>query len=146
MNIVKFFDKIDRLLVLKIGVTNSRRLGRFLVGLIPFIGTITFVIHCVLLIGGGESHIAGFLFKFAFLWFALLTILSIAFEFCWVHRAFLLYDYLIGVCIEHQEYVGFGVWLTPLRWFFLVFGLLLLLAFVLNNCWIDFIDHTKHYK
>lgn len=146
MSIFHKLDTIDRLITSKIGLVRSRRIGRLLVGFIPCIGCLAMVIHCATLLMGYDLHISAFLFKYALLWFILLTILSIAYEFCWVHRAFLLYNYIIGVMIEHQRLHGFGSWLTPLRWIALIIGIILIIAFIRNNCWHNFFERTKHYK
>ena len=75
-----------------------------------------------------------------------ITILSIAYEFCWVHRAFVLYDYLVSISIEHQIEVGFGDWLHPVRILKIVIGLFLFFVFVHNSCWHDFVEKQKKFR
>jgi len=146
MGILAYLEKADRWLVDKIGVVRSRRLGRLLVGIIPSIGCAAMVTHCATLLMGYDLHISAFLFKYSLLWWMLMTILSIAFEFCWVHRAFCAYNYIIGVLIEHQRLHGFGMLLTPFRWFFLLLGIWLIYAFFRRNCWRDFFEHAKVHR
>lgn len=124
----------------------ARRLSRFLIGFLPVFGAFWFVVNVSWQIVGNESQLLGLVFKHAFLWMVLITILSIAYEFCWVHRAFVLYDYLISISIEHQIEVGFGELIHPIRIFKLAIGLMLFFLFIKNNCWREFVKKQDQVR
>lgn len=138
MHIYDIIRYVDARIVHKVGIIRARRLSRFLIGFLPVFGSVWFIVNVIMQITVGESLLLGLVFKHAFLWMILITMLSIAYEFCWVHRAFVLYDYLVSISIEHNVEVGFDEWLYPLRIIKIALGLLLIFVFVHNNCWRDF--------
>lgn len=146
MSIYDVIRYIDDRIIYKVGVQRARRLSRFLIGFLPVFGALWFIANVTMQITIGESYLFGLVFKHAFMWMLLITILSIAYEFCWVHRAFVLYDYLVSISIEHQIEVGFNEWLFPLRVTKIVIGLLLFFVFIHNNCWHDFFEKQKKIK
>lgn len=146
MSIYDVIRYIDDRIIYKVGVQRARRLSRFLIGFLPVFGALWFIANVTMQITIGESYLFGLVFKHAFMWMLLITILSIAYEFCWVHRAFVLYDYLVSISIEHQIEVGFDEWLFPLRVTKIVIGLLLFFVYIHNNCWHDFVEKQKKIK
>ena len=146
MNIYRAIKYIDTRIVNKIGILRARKLSRFLIGFLPVFGALWFITNILIQITVGESFLFGLVFKHAFIWCILITILSIAYEFCWVHRAFVLYDYLVSISIEHQIEVGFGEWLYPIRVLKIATGLLLFFIFIHHSCWHDFIEKQKKFK
>ena len=146
MSIYDVIKYIDDRIIYKVGVQRARRLSRFLIGFLPVFGALWFIANVSMQITIGESYLFGLVFKHAFMWMLLITILSIAYEFCWVHRAFVLYDYLVSISIEHQIEVGFDEWLYPIRVTKIVIGLLLFFVFIHNNCWHDFFEKQKKIK
>ena len=146
MSIYSIIKYLDTRIVHKVGIIRARKLARFLTGFLPVFGALWFIINVCLQITVGESFLLGLVFKHAFIWMCFITILSIAYEFCWVHRAFVLYDYLVSISIEHQIEVGFGEWLEPLRILKIVFGLFLFFVFIHNSCWHDFIEKQRKFK
>ena len=146
MSIYDVIKYIDDRIIYKVGVQRARRLSRFLIGFLPVFGALWFIANVTMQITIGESYLFGLVFKHAFMWMLLITILSIAYEFCWVHRAFVLYDYLVSISIEHNIEVGFNEWLFPVRVTKIVIGLLLFFVFIHNNCWHDFFEKQKKIK
>ena len=146
MNLFDIIRYIDARIIHKVGVQRARRLSRFLIGFLPVFGALWFIANVSMQITIGESYLFGLVFKHAFMWMVLITILSIAYEYCWVHRAFVLYDYLVSISIEHNIEVGFDEWLYPIRVTKIVIGLLLFFVFVHNNCWHDFFEKQKKIK
>ena len=146
MSIYDVIRYIDARIIHKVGIQRARRLSRFLIGFLPVFGALWFIANVSMQITIGESYLFGLVFKHAFMWMMLITILSIAYEFCWVHRAFVLYDYLVSISIEHNIEVGFNEWLFPIRVTKIVIGLLLFFVFVHNNCWHDFFEKQKKIK
>ena len=146
MSIYDVIRYIDARIIHKVGIQRARRLSRFLIGFLPVFGALWFIANVTMQITIGESYLFGLVFKHAFMWMLLITILSIAYEFCWVHRAFVLYDYLVSISIEHNIEVGFNEWLFPVRVTKIVIGLLLFFIFIHNNCWHDFFEKQKKIK
>ena len=141
---VHFIKLFDRYAMQKVGVIRARKIARFTIGLIPTFGVLWFVVILTHnLIEPEPIYLVGYVVKYSFAIFFLLTVLSISYEFCWVHRCFVLYDYLISLCIEYQTRSGFGEWLIPARITSLVIGVLLIIAFIENNCWRDFVRKQK---
>lgn len=143
MNIYALIKYIDTRICHKVGVLRARRLSRFLIGFLPVFGALWFIVNVTMQILIGESLLLGLVFKHSFLWLVLITILSIAYEFCWVHRAFVLYDYFVSLSIEHNVEVGFDEWLYPVRIIKITIGALLFFIFIHNNCWSDFFDKQR---
>ena len=147
MNLFDVIRYIDTRIIHKIGVQRSRRIARFVIGAIPTFGVLWFVgilTHNLLM--DEPVYLVGYVVKYSFAIFFLLTVLSIAYEFCWVHRSFVLYCYLVSLCIEYQIRTGFGEWLLAARITSLVIGLLLLVFFIQNNCWREFVEKQKKVK
>lgn len=144
--ISRTLEYIDTCIIRKIGIMRARRISRFLVGFIPVFGALWFIVNVTWQIVGGESLLLGLIFKHAFLWVVFITFLSIAYDYCWIHRLFVWYDYLISISIEHQVEVGFGEWLYPIRILKLAIGILLFAVFIKNNCWKDFIKKQEQVK
>ena len=138
MHIYDIIRYADARIIRKLGVLRARRLSRFLIGFLPVFGAVWFIVNVAMQMTIGESWLLGLVFKHSFLWLVLITMLSIAYEFCWVHRAFVLYDYLVSLSIEHNVEVGFGEWLYPVRVVKITIGLFLFFVFIHNNCWRDF--------
>lgn len=137
-SIYHLMEKADVKILSIISPRRCRRAGRFLVGIVPTAGAFFMTCHCAMLLSGWRVLFAPFTFKFGISWLVLITALSIAFEFCWVHRAFCLYNYLISSCIDYQNDVGFGDYLTIARLIALLLGVLLFIAFAKHRCWKDF--------
>ena len=146
MSIYDIIRYVDARIIHKVGIQRARRLSRFLIGFLPVFGALWFIANVSMQITIGESYLFGLVFKHAFMWMLLITILSIAYEFCWVHRAFVLYDYLVSISIEHNIEVGFDEWLFPIRVTKIIIGLLLFFVFVHNNCWHDFFEKQKKVR
>ena len=48
--------------------------------------------------------------------------------FCKLHRCFIVYTYAVTTCIVYEGAIGFGVWLTPMRYLMLTIGILLFIC------------------
>lgn len=144
---VHYIRLFDRYAMRKVGVLRARKIARFTIGAIPTFGLLWFVsIITHNLIADEPLYVVGYVVKYSFTIFFLLTILSIAYEFCWVHRSFVIYCYIVSLCIEYQTRTGFGEWLLPARIASLIVGVLLIVAFIENNCWHDFIRKQKEVR
>lgn len=138
---------IDTKIIRWIGVIRARRIARFTIGAIPTFGVLWFVgILSHNLLMDEPVYLVGYVVKYSFTIFFLLTVLSIAYEFCWVHRAFVIYCYLVSLCIEYQVRTGFGDWLPVARITSLAVGVILLFLFIKNNCWHDFFEKQRKVR
>ena len=52
-------------------------------------------------------------------------ILSKQLGFCSLHRHFIIYTSIVSYCIKFQNSIGFGNFLTPMRWVMLIVGIIL---------------------
>lgn len=144
---VHYIKLFDRFLTQKVGVLRARRIARFTIGIIPTFGLLWFVaIIAHNLIADQPLYLVGYVVKYSFAIFFLLTVLSIAYEFCWVHRCFVSYCYIVSLCIEYQTRTGFGEWLLSARIASLIIGVLLIIAFIENNCWNEFVRKQKEVR
>ena len=142
-----YIKLLDRFATQKIGVIRARKIARFTIGLIPTFGVLWFVgILTHNLIYPEPIYLVGYVVKYSFAIFFLLTVLSVAYEFCWVHRSFVLYCYVVSLCIEYQTRTGFGEWLLFARVASLVTGILLIIAFIENNCWNEFVRKQREVR
>ena len=137
---------IDDRIVHRIGIIRARRISRFLIGFLPVFGAFWFVVNVIMQMTVGESMLLGLVFKHSFLWLILITILSIAYEFCWVHRSFIMFDYLVSISIEHNVEVGFGEWLPVIRIAKIAAGILLFFIFLHDNCWHEFFEKQHKFR
>lgn len=118
----RFLDKIGRTLLWKV--------ARMIIGLTPMFATMFFIVHVVLLIKGYDYELAYVVCSYSFTGFLAWIVISFAFQFSYMHRAFITYNYLVSFCIDFQREVGFGSWLMPARWFVLSIGLLVVAELV----------------
>lgn len=70
---------------------------------------------------------------------------SLAYGFCWVHRAFITYGVLISFCIDFQRSFGFGVLRQPLHLQMVALGLLLFFVFIKKKAWNEFYERNINH-
>lgn len=124
----KFFNKmkiVDEQIVETLHIHRSVHLAKLMVQFSPPVGAGLMMCHTASLLCGRVWTIASVIARSALLVFALMVVLSVAFGFCWIHRAFCGYNLLVNACIEYEKLFGFGMLLTPARWFVLALGAVL---------------------
>lgn len=145
MTIFEVIRHADASIIEKIGGSQHfRKLARIFIGTVPGVGTVFMTIHVLFLLLGHEYHLAEYMFDYSLVWFLLLTILSISFEFCWVHRAFCAYNYIISMCIHYQDVHGFGHHLHAARCAAFLLGVFLIYSFFREHCLKRFIYKIKN--
>lgn len=72
-------------------------------------------------------------------------IVSLAYGFCWVHRAFATYGVLISFCIDFQRSFGFGGLSEPLHLLMVALGLLLFFIFFKKKAWNEFYERNINH-
>ena len=137
-------DEIEQRFDSGLGAKWYHRCARMLVGLIPPLGALLLLTHVILLMLGQDWHVASPLFKLSLCGFLLLIILSKVFGFCWVHRMFITYNFVVSCCIEFQHFWGgFGRWLGLMRLLVVILGVLVFSIFFRRRAWKDFVRHRR---
>lgn len=137
-----YISKRERIILALLGKCWIWRMSRVVVGVVPLIGSLVMLIHCALLLDGIHSYFTEWIFDCSVFGFIAWIIISFAFGFCWVHRAFCTYGMLISFCIDFQRTFGFGSLLIPMRWLALVAGLILFAFFIREKAWKEFYVRT----
>lgn len=125
---MKFFREMDRLDAKTLDALHIHRSvhqAKQLVMIMPPLGAGLMMCHTASLLMGYVWTVASAVARSAILVFVLMTVLSVAFGFCWIHRAFCAYNLLVNGCIEFEKLIGFGALLTPARWFMIAVGVVL---------------------
>ncbi len=128
-------ERIDETVLGKLERTLIWRIARAVIGILPLLGTLFFVVHVALLVKGYDFELAYVACSYSFSGFLAWIVVSVAFQFNWMHRAFISYNYLVSFCIDFQREVGFGSWLMPARWFVLALGVIIIADFIRENGW-----------
>lgn len=100
-------------------------------------------LHSALVRHSGKAH--GVDIRLLVFGFIAWIIVSLAYGFCWVHRAFATYGVLISFCIDFQRSFGFGVLRQPLQLLMVALGLLLFFVFIKKKAWNEFYDRNINH-
>lgn len=130
--------KIERYVIANIGKSIIWRASRLIVGIIPPLGAFVMLCHCTLLLNNIHFCMTEWLFDCSLLGAVAWLIVSLAYGFCWVHRAFITYGVMIGFCIDFQRTFGFGSMLIPLRYAMVILGVVLFAIFIHKKAWEEF--------
>nr|WP_294873551.1 hypothetical protein [Prevotella sp.] len=116
-----------------------------IIGIIPTVGALIMLVHCTLLSFGILVKLTEWIFDCSIFGFIAWIIVSLAYGFCWVHRAFATYGVLISFCIDFQRSFGFGVLRQPLHLLMVALGLLLFFVFIKKKAWYEFYDRNINH-
>lgn len=133
--------RIDERILDSLHIRRSVHLAKLMVQFAPPVGAGLMMCHTASLLMGYAWTIASVIARSALLVFALMVVLSVAFGFCWIHRAFCGYNFLVNACIEYEKLFGFGAFLTPARWFVLALGAVLFFLYFRRK-WL--VKHRKY--
>lgn len=102
---------------------------------LPIFGDFIYVLFLALLIIGIRVNFSGFLVGTSLMGAIILIAASYAFEFCYLHRLFIMHGFAVTFCINYQAAIanGFGHYLTPLRWTLLISGILLFIHLAIKR-------------
>ena len=117
--------RMDKWILDSLHIHRSVHLAKLMVQFAPPVGAGLLMCHTAVILKGYVWSVASVIARSALLVFALMVVLSVAFGFCWIHRAFCGYNLLVNACIEYEKLFGFGALLTPARWFVLALGAVL---------------------
>lgn len=121
---------IDLKIVEALHLHKDMHLCRRVVGWSPFVGAAMMMGHLSALVCGYHWSLANVIGKSSLIVFFLLLCLSVTFGYCWIHRAFLLYNFVVNMVLEIQKIEPFGDVLAPSRWIMLGVGASLFLIYV----------------
>lgn len=138
-----YITRRERIILSLLGKCRIWRMSRVVVGIIPLVGSLTMLAHCVLLLCGLRSIFTEWIFDCSVFGFVAWILISLAFGFCWLHRAFCTYGVLVSFCIDFQRTFGFGSMLIPMRLCVVLVGLILFVVFVYDKAWREFCAHVR---
>lgn len=138
-----YITRRERIILSLLGKCRIWRMSRVVVGTVPLIGSIMMLVHCTLLLCGFRSIFTEWIFDCSVFGFIAWILISFAFGFCWLHRAFCTYGVLVSFCIDFQRTFGFGPTLTPMRLSVVLIGLILFLVFIHDKAWREFCVRSR---
>ena len=101
---------------------------------VPFIAGILMWVHVILRICGVSLLVAENLVGLPIIPCIICCVWSYAFNFCLLHRVFIMYTSLVTYCINlNADIVGFGNMLGLVRWLLFGIGLILIILFIFKQ-------------
>lgn len=99
---------------------------------LPLLTAFSMFIHVILLMIGFRLGFAETLFGLSVgvgipAWLA-----SKGLGFCKTHRMFIYYTTVVYLCIQFEQYIGFGILLTPMRACVIILGIIMFTNFIFN--------------
>lgn len=94
-----FIERKEKILLAALGKSWLWKASRLIIGIIPPVGALVMLVHCTLLSFGIRVKLTEWIFDCSLFGFIAWIIVSLAYGFCWVHRAFATYGVLISFCI-----------------------------------------------
>ena len=98
---------------------------RTIVKYLPVLSALVMEIHTVFLLFEVRVPVAEITFGTSVYGCILMLFTSHGFGFCWLHRQFIFYSWLMTMCIHYQRVTGFGQYHTIAIWIMLIYGLIL---------------------
>lgn len=140
-----FIGRHERTFIAFLGKSWLWRMSRLVIGVIPPIGSMVMLVHCLLLSFGIKAKMTEWIFDCSLFGFVAWIIVSLAYGFCWVHRAFITYGVLISFCIDFQRTIGFGAMRQPLHIAMVSLGSILFYVFIRKKAWNEFYVRTINH-
>ena len=140
-----FIERKEKVLLAALGKSWLWKASRLIIGIIPPVGALVMLIHCTLPSFGIRAKLTEWVFDCSLFGFIAWIIVSLAYGFCWVHRAFATYGVLISFCIDFQRSFGFGVLRQPLQLLMVALGLLLFFVFIKKKAWNEFYERNINH-
>lgn len=91
--------RMDERILNSLHIHRNVHLAKLMVQFAPPVGAGLMMCHTAVLLMGYVWSVASVIARSALLVFALMVVLSVAFGFCWIHRAFCGYNFLVNACI-----------------------------------------------
>lgn len=84
-----FIERKEKILLAALGKSWLWKASRLIIGIIPPVGALVMLVHCTLLSFGIRVKLTEWIFDCSLFGFIVWIIISLAYGFCWVHRAFI---------------------------------------------------------
>ena len=140
-----YIERKEKVLLSALGKSWLWKASRLIVGVIPPVGALVMLLHCILLSCGFKAKLTEWVFDCSLFGFVAWLVVSLAYGFCWVHRAFITYGVLISFCIDFQRSFGFGFLREPLHLFTVALGLFLFFVFFKKKAWNEFYERNINH-
>lgn len=134
-----FIERKEKVLLAALGKSWLWKASRLIIGIIPPVGALVMLVHCT------RAKLTEWIFDCSLFGFIAWIIVSLAYGFCWVHRAFATYGVLISFCIDFQRSFGFGVFRQPLQLLMVALGLMLFFVFIKKKAWNEFYERNINH-
>ena len=118
---------------MKSPIFNYRHLYRLL-RFVPFLMAALILIYAVLVYFGVHPRFLESIADGGVIASFLLFVESKAFGFCRLHRALIIYTFIVGLCVDFHSLFGFGILLYPMLSLSIAVGLLLVLLSLVKRC------------
>lgn len=82
-----FIERKEKVLLAALGKSWLWKASRLIIGIIPPVGALVMLVHCTLLSFGIRVKLTEWIFDCSLFGFIVWIIISLAYGFCWVHRA-----------------------------------------------------------
>lgn len=119
-------------------VLSRYKVTLLMVKYLPLIMFLIMWIHVILLLLGINSPIAITVAGSAILPSIFILCISTSLKFCYLHKSLTVYSLVVDLCINFENYIGFGILLFPMRFLCFISGLILFFILIFNfkryNC------------
>ena len=92
---------------------------------LPIASALVMLVHVVFLLMGISVPVAEITFGTSVYGCILMLFTSHGFGFCWLHRQFIVYTFIMTMCIHYQRTTGFGQFHLLAQWIMCIYGLIL---------------------
>lgn len=130
-----FIARRERIMLALLGRCRIWKASRLAVGVVPVVGALVMLIHCTLLSFGVRCYLSEWVFDCSVFGYVAWVIVSFAYGFCWLHRAFCTYGVAVSFCIDFQRAVGFGHYLPAMHVAMVAAGVALFAFFIRHKAW-----------
>ena len=113
-------------------VLSRYKITLLMVKYLPLIMFLIMWIHVILLLLGINSPIAITVAGSAILPSIFILCISTSLKFCYLHKSLTIYSLVVDLCINFENYIGFGMLLFPMRLLCFISGLILFFILIFN--------------
>ena len=113
-------------------VLSRYKITLLMVKYLPLLMFLIMWIHVILLLLGINSPIAITVAGSAILPSIFILCISTSLKFCYLHKSLTIYSLVVDLCINFENYIGFGILLFPIRLLCFIFGLILFFILIFN--------------